>query len=161
MRTLPKLPLDTPKKSRRGGHQADIYSGTFLSAPPSGVLSATTPSRGPLEAFVPLLTPASSSSSGSSSSSSAFPTLHLKTNSLTFLSSSSAAGLGSKVELRADADTAGAQEGLRIKCQREFVLRARLEKEDAKGGEGGTGKVRRMLDGGAKAGSLEDEMNRK
>lgn len=78
---------------------------------------------------------------------------------MTFLSATSAGGLGSKVELRADADKPGQTEGLRIKCQREFVLRAKLEKAD--GGDRGEGKIRRMLDGGAVAGSLEDEMNRK
>jgi hypothetical protein len=41
------------------------------------------------------------------------------------------------------------------------VLRARLERADAADAGGGEGKVRRMLDGGAVAGSLEDEMNRK
>jgi protein FRG1 len=62
-----------------------------------------------------------------------------------------------KAELRADAEAAGEREGLRIKCQREFVLKARVA---ALEGEGVGGK-RRLLDRGPKMGSYEDEMRRR
>ena len=128
------------------------YSGTFLTATPSGVLSATTPSRGPLESFVPFL---------ATTSSSPFPTFSLKTHAEKYLSATPPAGpsiIKSRAELRADADVAGEGEMLRVKCQREFVLKAKIAIEDAKGE--GKGKTR-MTDGGPAPGSLEDEMKKK
>ena len=125
-------------------------TGTFLTAHPSGKLSADTPSRGPLEGFVPLIT-----------RSSAFPTLSLQTSSEKFLSVSSDAGLGKKPELRADAETPADGE-LKIKCQREFVLKAKVAAAEARGDqEGGGGKKLRMFREGPAPGSLEDEMRKK
>lgn len=67
--------------------------------------------------------------------------------------------LAKKAELRADADDIGEFEGLRVKCQREHVLKARIEAVTGKaGGEGRT----RLLDrGGPSLGSVEDELARK
>ncbi|KAL7425229.1 hypothetical protein Q5752_000917 [Cryptotrichosporon argae] len=126
-------------------------SGTFLTAHPSGTLSASNPSRGPLESLTPdLFTPSSSSSS---SSSSPFPSLTLKTHAETYLSAPPASALeatsGSKrpgAELRGDAEVPGAAERFWVKCQREFVWRAK-----------GGGEKRRKED---EAGGVEDEMRR-
>ncbi|KIR26769.1 protein FRG1 [Cryptococcus deuterogattii LA55] len=114
-------------------------TGTFLTASPSGSLTATTPSRGPLEAFIPI--------TSSSSTSSSFPTfaLQIQHNSKYF----SATTIAGKAELRADADGIGESEGLRIKCQREFVYKAR-QGEDVKG-------KKRMADSGPTAASIEDD----
>jgi protein FRG1 len=126
-------------------------SGTFLTAHPSGTLSASTPSRGPLESFTP-----------SFSSSSPFPKLYLRTQADKFVSLPPASfGLGKKGELRADADGQGEQEGFRVKCQREFVLKAKLALEGEGGLSAGAGSstVKRRKEG--QGGSLEDEVNRK
>lgn len=64
------------------------------------------------------------------------------------------------MEIRADAESAGDREGLRIKCQREFVLKARIAKAESEGGEG-AGRVKGIVSGGAAIGSVEDEMKRK
>ena len=126
-------------------------SGTFLTAHPSGSLTATTPSRGPLEAFKPMPTSAGLSSS-------TFPTYALQTSSEKYLSVSPVSGLvpgkKDKYELRADADAVGESERVRIKCQREFVLKAKMAAE----GDGVVGKPGPGRGGG---GSLEDEMKRK
>lgn len=114
-------------------------TGTFLTASPSGSLTATTPSRGPLEAFIPI--------TSSSFTSSSFPSfaLQIQHNSKYF----SATTIAGKAELRADADGIGESEGLRIKCQREFVYKAR-QGEDVKG-------KKRMADSGPTAASIEDD----
>jgi len=126
-------------------------SGTFLTAHPSGSLTATTPSRGPLEAFKPMPTSAGSSSS-------TFPTYALQTSSDKYISVSPVSGLvpGKKdnYELRADADAVGDHERVRIKCQREFVLKAKMAVE-------GNGVVGKVGPGRGGAGTLEDEMKRK
>lgn len=130
-----------------------------MTASPSGQLSASTPSRGPLELFTPHL------AASSSSSSSPFPSFSLQTNAEKYLSASmpdgaAGGGLGSKtkIELRADADSIGEFESLRIKCQREEVLKVRIRKLEEK--DGGKGK-RRLLEGGPEEGSFEDELRRK
>ncbi|KAK4686786.1 protein FRG1, partial [Tremellales sp. Uapishka_1] len=122
-------------------------TGTFLTATPSGQLQATTPSRGPLESFVPTITLTSSS---------LFPLLSLKTHTEKYLSVSEDA-VKHKTELRGDADGCGEMEMFKVKCQREFVLKAKVAQIDAK--EGGKGK-KRLIDGGPMEGSLEDEMRR-
>ena len=126
--------------------------GTFLTAATSGVLSASTPSRGPLEGFVPILTVGSS----------IHPTLSLKTSSDKYLSISintEKLTLGKpQIELRADADEVGQMEGLRIKCQRDFVNKARA---DLAGGPKGK---KRNTESGRSVdieGTLEDERERK
>ncbi|TYJ55088.1 hypothetical protein B9479_004226 [Cryptococcus floricola] len=97
-------------------------TGTFLTAEPSGSFTATTPSRGPLEAFIPLSSPTSSD---------LFPAFSFQTqHGSKFFSAPSS---GAKVELRADADESGANEGLRIKCQREFVWKARAGDDKLRG----------------------------
>jgi protein FRG1 len=122
-----------------------------LTAATSGVLSASTPSRGPLEAFVPTLT----------STDDIHPTFSLKTSSDKYLSVSvnrEKLTLGKpQVELRADSEEMGQFEGLRIKCQREFVNKARLELA-----EGPQGK-KRTTDRGRteQEGTLADERERK
>ncbi|KAK8849793.1 hypothetical protein IAR55_005129 [Kwoniella newhampshirensis] len=132
-------------------------TGTFLTASPSGTLSAITPSRGPLEAFIPL--PASSSSS-----SSLFPTFSIQIQHNTrYISASPPSGPSIarvKAELRGDADDVGPNETIRIKCQREFVFKARLANSEAKGGSEGDKSKRRYLDGGPAEGSIEDELKR-
>jgi protein FRG1 len=71
--------------------------------------------------------------------------------------------LGKSVaELRGDADTIGSGEKWRVKCQREFVLKAKMAVLEAKGELAGVGgKAKRRLDGGVAEGSLEDEIKRK
>ena len=134
-----------------------IDSGTFLTAHPSGALSATTPSRGPLEAFTPLLHPAAPSSPSSSSTSLPFPTVNLQTQSAAYLSAISAdPEKGGRPEIRADAETIGINEQWRIKCQREHVLKVRMAKADEVGGVG-TGKGRAGRDDTGR----EEEMRRK
>lgn len=64
-----------------------------------------------------------------------------------------------KAEIRGDAEAVGEQEGIRVKCQREFVLKERIAALESK--EGASGK-RRLLDRrGPTVGSVEDELNRK
>lgn len=129
-------------------------SGTFLTATPSGNLTATAPSRGPLEAFRPIY---------NSTANSSFPSFALQTQSDKYLSVSTTPGLvapggsKSKWELRADSDEVNENERVRIKCQREFVLKAKLAKE----GEGSGNVAKRRFEGGAAGGSLDDEMSRK
>lgn len=60
--------------------------------------------------------------------------------------------------IRADAEDVGDAEGIRVKCQREFVLKARVTALEGK--EGSSGK-RRLLDRGPKMGSIEDELRKK
>jgi protein FRG1 len=120
-------------------------SGTFLTATPSGNLTATTPSRGPLEAFTPLL-----------SKSSLFPTCSIKTQSDKYLSASTS---GDKLELRADADQVDEHEKVYIKCQREFVYKAKMAAAEARGETSGSKK--RVFDSGPSAGSIEDEIAKK
>ncbi|KAL1412574.1 hypothetical protein Q8F55_000321 [Vanrija albida] len=125
-------------------------SGTFLTVSPSGVLSATAASRGPLEALVPVLTDASG----------LFPKIALRTHADKYISVPSFTKeeiYAHKSELRGDADAPGEDEGFRIKCQREFVLKARVAAIEGK--EGGAGK-RRLLEGGPSAGSVEDELRK-
>ena len=120
-------------------------SGTFLTASPSGVLTAATPSRGPLEAFKPVLSPTSP-----------FPSFSFATSSEKYLSVSDPAGpsLGKgRPELRADADSIGKSELCRVKCQREFVLRAKIDQDGGK-------KVKTKLEESV-GGSREDEVRRK
>lgn len=67
--------------------------------------------------------------------------------------------LAKKAELRADADSIGEFEGLRVKCQREHVLKARVAAITGKAG--GEGKARLLERGGPSLGSVEDELKRK
>ncbi|WVF68387.1 hypothetical protein IAT40_003152 [Kwoniella sp. CBS 6097] len=133
-------------------------TGTFLTASPSGTLSASTPSRGPLEAFIPL-----AASSTSSSSSSLFPGYSIQTqHNSKYLSTvpPTGAAVGKlRAELRVDADTPQANETVRIKCQREFVYKARLAQQEAQD-SGGARSKKRMLEGGPSEGSIEDEMKK-
>lgn len=121
-------------------------SGTFLTATPSGNVTASTPSRGPLEAFKPLV----------STSSSPFPCFALQTSSEKYLSIAELTGVApgkrDKYELRADSDEVGEGERVRIKCQREFVLKAKMTEGMA------SGKRRVDMSGG---GNVEDEVKRK
>ncbi|RSH93140.1 hypothetical protein EHS25_007493 [Saitozyma podzolica] len=123
-------------------------SGTFLTASPSGVLSAGTPSRGPLESFVPII-----------STGGTFPSFALRTQSEKFLSAAPSTGASlskDRIELRADADELGEHEMLRVKCQREFVFKAKVAKAEAMEGKGKS----KLFSGGPAEGSLEDEMRR-
>ena len=121
-------------------------SGTFLTASPSGVLTANTASRGPLEAFRPL--PIFTES--------IFPSFSIETSSDKYLSAIAGPSLGGKVELRADADEVGDHQRIRLKCQREFVLKAKMAIEGDKGKRKEDG-----LESGPSGGSREDEMERK
>jgi hypothetical protein len=135
-------------------HTLTFLSGTFLTATPTGNLTATTPSRGPLESLTPTI-----------SLSSLFPQLSLKTHSEKYLSvaTSSSTKLGSNLELRADAEEIGDEEKIWIKCQREYMFKARMAIAQAEGGSGGggKGKERSLWDKGPAEGSAEDEMRRK
>lgn len=126
--------------------------GTFLTAASSGSLSAATPSRGPLEAFVPAITIGSS----------LHPTLSLKTSSEKYLSISvnkEKLTLGKpSVELRADSEEIGPSEGLKIKCQREHVIKAREAIAGGPKGKKRTTESGRAID---VEGTLEDEIERK
>ena len=124
-----------------------MESGTFLTATPSGTLTATTPSRGPLEAFTPFL---------NKSSSSLFPICSIRTQSEKYLSASTS---GDKTELRADAEEVDEKERVYIKCQREFVYKAKLAAAEARGETSGSKK--RVFDNGPDAGSIEDEIAKK
>lgn len=142
---------------------ANRPSGTFLTAHPSGVLSASTPSRGPLESFTPVLaSPSSPSSSSPGPSASSFPSFRLQTQAgkyITYVPGH----LGHKPDLRADADAPDPLGGWSIKCQREFVLKARREQEDREAGPLGVGAGRRRdrEEGQGVAGGREDEAKRK
>jgi len=135
-------------------------TGTFLTAAASGALSALTPSRGPLECFTPSLT---------ASPSSPHPTFSLRSSSDCYLSVSKPAGdvkptiglsttAAPKYDLRADVTACGENEEWKIKCQREFVNKARVERL------GGPGALKRLAAAaGGKAvdyGSVEDEKQR-
>ncbi|WVQ84763.1 hypothetical protein IAT38_006920 [Cryptococcus sp. DSM 104549] len=137
-------------------------TGTFLTATPSGTLTASTPSRGPLEAFIPVSAPTSTSSD--SDTLSLFPSYAIQTQHLSkYLSAAPPSGpslVKSKAELRADADDVDERERVRIKCQREFVLKARVAVEEAAGGSTSAKGKRRLLDGGPAEGSREDELRR-
>jgi protein FRG1 len=115
-------------------------------------LSASTPSRGPLEGFVPTLTTGTT----------LHPSFSLKTSSDKYLSISINAEkltLGKpQVELRADAEEIGNFEGLRIKCQRDFVNKARAELAG-----GPKGKKRNTENGRTVdiEGTVDDERERK
>lgn len=92
-----------------------------------------------------------------------FPSLALKTHAGNYLSAPPPTReqlASKKAEVRADAESAdGDEQRLRIKCQREFVLKARVAALEGK--EGGSGK-RRLLDrAGPSLGSVEDELHRK
>ncbi|KAJ9097308.1 hypothetical protein QFC21_004977 [Naganishia friedmannii] len=128
-------------------------SGTFLTAAPSGALSASTPSRGPLESFSPSM----------SDGSSLRPNFNLKTNSAKYLSvdvpdhKPLENTTSTKFELRGDVETLGDMENWKVKCQREFVVKARIE---AMGGMKGK---KRAADGAGyvdSAGTLDDEKER-
>lgn len=128
-------------------HGSELISrGTFLTATPSGNLTATTPSRGPLEAFTPLLT----------KSSSLFPICSIRTQSEKYLSASTS---GDKIELRADSEEVDEHEKVYIKCQREFVYKAKIAAAEARGETSGSKK--RVFDNGPDAGSIEDEIAKK
>lgn len=160
-----------PRLALRHGCPVEAHSrsGTFLTANPSGTLTADTPSRGPLESFTPVLAPPSAPSETAPSSS--FPSFHLQTPSGKYLTfQPGRLGSGSKPELRADADGPGPAGRLRVKCQREFVLKARREQEEREAGPlgvgvssvgSGMGKRREREDGAGPAGSREDEARRK
>lgn len=64
------------------------------------------------------------------------------------------------MELRADSDEVDEGERVYIKCQREFVYKAKLAQLEAKGEMSGVGK-KRVFDSGPSAGSLEDEIAKK
>ncbi|WVQ66173.1 uncharacterized protein L199_004352 [Kwoniella botswanensis] len=132
-------------------------TGTFLTASPSGTLSATTPSRGPLEAFIPQPSPSSSRSS------SVFPGWSIQTqHNSKYLSTSAPSGTSVgklKAELRIDVDQPGEHELIRIKCQREFVYKAKLALQEGKDGNASSSK-KRFLSGGPAEGSIEDELKR-
>ncbi|KAJ9119654.1 hypothetical protein QFC22_003364 [Naganishia vaughanmartiniae] len=128
-------------------------SGTFLTAAPSGALSASTPSRGPLESFSPSM----------SDGSSLHPNFNLKANSAKYLSvdvpeqKPLETTTSNKFELRGDVETLGDMENWKVKCQREFVVKARIE---AMGGMKGK---KRAADGAGyvdSAGTLDDEKER-
>ncbi|KAJ9106768.1 hypothetical protein QFC19_003081 [Naganishia cerealis] len=129
-------------------------SGTFLTAAPSGALSASTPSRGPLESFSPSI----------SEGSTLHPSFSLKTNSAKYLSVAMPdvkpleTSATTKFELRGDVESLGDMESWKVKCQREFVAKARIE---AMGGMKGK---KRAADGAGyveSAGTLDDEKERK
>jgi protein FRG1 len=61
-------------------------------------------------------------------------------------------------ELRGDAEGVGEGQRWRVKCQREFVIKAKIANMEAKGE---VGKGKRRMDGGVMEGSLEDEAKRK
>lgn len=126
-----------------------------MTANTSGTLTADTPSRGPLESFVPAILPPSTSSPGPGLQH-PFPTLTLETASKTYLSfSKPAASIATgKVafDLRGDADEVGPKEKWIVKCQREFVYKARLEASGVK---------KKKQAGDGTLGTLEDEIEKK
>jgi protein FRG1 len=67
--------------------------------------------------------------------------------------------LGDKTELRADAEAVDEKERVYIKCQREFVYKAKLAAAEARGETSGSKK--RVFDNGPDAGSIEDEIAKK
>lgn len=128
--------------------------GTFLTANPSGTLTADTPSRGPLESFTPSVLPPSSSSPGPGLQH-PFPTLTLETAAKTYLSySKPVASVPSKLafEVRCDGEEAGSKEKWIVKCQREYVYKARLEASGVK---------MKKKAGDGTIGTLEDEIEKK
>lgn len=123
-------------------------AGGFLSALPSGKLDVSA-SRGPLESFITEVLP----------SDSAFPGFALKSEpSGKYLLADKPdedTVLAKKTEIRCDADEP--QGGIRAKCQREFVLKARVQQLDGKDSS-----KRRLLErDGPEEGSVEDELRRK
>lgn len=50
---------------------------------------------------------------------------------------------------------------MRVKCQREFVFKAKMDRDIASGVMGGDESGKRRIEGGFAAGSLEDEVKRK
>lgn len=123
-------------------------AGGFLSALPSGKLDVSA-SRGPLESFLPEVV----------SSESAFPSFALKAEQsgkyLLADRPDKETVLAKKTEIRCDGDEPST--GVRAKCQREFVLKARLQQLDGKDSS-----KRRLLDhDGPEEGSVEDELRRK
>ena len=128
-------------------------SGTFLTAHPSGTLTASAPSRGPLEAFKPEET---------LSEASPFPTFAIQTQSEKYISidadAKAEAGPSKRIALRADADSVGPNKRFTIKCQREFVYKARVARQ---GKDATASRKRTAFDRGAAEGSVEDELRRK
>ncbi len=148
--------VNWPPRRRLMTHLARPFSGTFLTAAASGSLSASTPSRGPLECFTPYLTTGTSS----------HPTFSLKSSSDCYISLSTPAGdikptigltsSSKHLELRADANRLGEMESWKIKCQREFVTKARIERL------GGPSALKRRLETVGKGeGTVDDEKERK
>ena len=93
-------------------------------------------------------------------SASPFPSIGLRTSSEKYISVAIPAGptVGggkNRFELRADADEVGSSEMVRIKCQREFVLKAKMAKD------GDAAKIKRRMEGGPAIGSVDDEISRK
>lgn len=133
-----------------GSNDVSLRSATggFLSALPSGKLDVSA-SRGPLESFITEVIP----------SDSAFPGFALKSEpSGKFLLADKPdkeTVLAKKTEIRCDGDEP--QGGIRVKCQREFVLKVRLQQLDGKDSS-----KRRLLEpDGPEEGSVEDELRRK
>lgn len=124
-------------------------AGGFLSALPSGKLDVSA-SRGPLESFLTEILPSESSS---------FPAFALKAEQsgkyLLADTPDKETVLAKKTEIRCDADEPSS--GIRAKCQREFVLKARVAQLDGKDSS-----KRRLLErDGPEEGSVEDELRRK
>lgn len=133
-------------------------SGTFLSAHSSGVLSASTPSRGALECLTPVFHAATATLP---------PTVSLRAPSGTYLAVSrltetaklvpGGGGASAKFELRADVeegDLATRPSGTRwiFKCQKSFVEKARQQADGGGVGKkmsasGGPGRVLDMGQG--------------
>jgi protein FRG1 len=118
-----------PARTSHRSRKELITSGTFLTA------------------FTPFL---------NKSSSSLFPICSIRTQSEKYLSASTS---GDKTELRADAEVVDEKERVYIKCQREFVYKAKLAAAEARGETSGSKK--RVFDNGPDAGSIEDEIAKK
>lgn len=91
-----------------------------------------------------------------------FPSFSLKTSTDKYISvpaSEKDKILAKKAELRADATEIGEFESLRVKCQREHVLKAKIEAIASR--DGGAGKRRLLERGGPAIGSIDDELKRK
>jgi protein FRG1 len=118
----------------------------------------TSPSHPAIAGFVPLTL--TSLSVPIISTGGTFPSFALRTQSEKFLSAAPSTGASlskDRIELRADADELGEHEMLRVKCQREFVFKAKVAKAEAMEGKGKS----KLFSGGPAEGSLEDEMRRK